>query len=67
MLGIRQSGLPDFRIANIIKDARLLNEAKEEAFSLIEKDPDLNRPEHEALRAVLLHRWAGRMDLAKIG
>jgi ATP-dependent DNA helicase RecG len=64
-MGVRQSGLPDFRIANIARDGRILNEARTDAFAMIEQDPDLGRPEHLLLREVLLHRWRERLDLAK--
>jgi ATP-dependent DNA helicase RecG len=36
--GIRQSGLPNFRVADIIKDAKILQEARVAAFDLIAKD-----------------------------
>jgi len=65
-LGTRQSGLPDFRVANILRDARLLEEARTEAFSVIETDPDLIRPEHAGLKTELLRRWGGRLELAGI-
>ncbi|MFH1081138.1 MAG: ATP-dependent DNA helicase RecG [Pseudomonadota bacterium] len=66
-MGVRQSGLPDFRVANIARDGQILNEARTDAFSLIEQDPFLSRPEHTLLREVLLHRWQERLDLAKTG
>ena len=66
-MGIRQSGLPDFRVANILRDGRILNEARKEAFSLVENDPFLEKPEHAALKEVLMKRWEGRLDLAKTG
>ncbi len=66
-MGTRQSGLPDFRVANILRDGRILNEARKEAFSVVEKDPFLEKPEHTMLREVLLKRWEGRLDLAKTG
>jgi len=66
-MGVRQSGLPDFRVANIARDGRILSEAKTDAFALIEQDPFLNKPEHLLLREVLLHRWQERLDLAKTG
>ena len=66
-LGIRQSGLPDFRVASIVRDSRILNEAKEDAYEVIDDDPRLSRPEHAALKAVLMERWKGRLDLAKAG
>jgi len=66
-MGTRQSGLPDFRVANILRDGRILNEARKEAFSLVENDPSLEKPEHALLKDVLLKRWEGRLDLAKTG
>ncbi|MCE5263520.1 MAG: ATP-dependent DNA helicase RecG [Deltaproteobacteria bacterium] len=64
-IGTRQSGLPDFRIANILRDGRILNEAKEDAFRLVEDDPGLERLDHHDLRAVLLRRWGARFEAAK--
>jgi ATP-dependent DNA helicase RecG len=65
-LGTRQAGLPDFRVANILRDGRVLEEARKEAFAVVEKDPDLSLPGHARLRAELLHRWGGRLELAGI-
>jgi ATP-dependent DNA helicase RecG len=67
MIGTRQSGLADFRIANLARDSRLLLEAREEALAWLEKDPRLSRSESRAMKAVLKHRWAGRLELGNIG
>ena len=40
-LGTKQSGLPQFRFANLIRDARILGQAREDAFELVRADPDL--------------------------
>jgi len=37
-LGTRQSGLPDFRVANLLRDGRILEQARQEAFTIAE-DP----------------------------
>jgi ATP-dependent DNA helicase RecG len=66
-LGTRQSGLPDFRIASIIRDARILNDAKEDAFGLAARDPLLEKPEHAILKEALLAKWQGKLELAKTG
>ncbi len=66
-LGTRQSGLPDFRIASIIRDARILNDAKEDAFALAGRDPQLAKPEHAILREALITKWQGKLDLARTG
>jgi len=66
-LGTRQSGLPDFRVAHIGRDIKILQEARTAAFKLVAEDPHLNRPEHEALKKVLAERWKGRLELAGTG
>jgi ATP-dependent DNA helicase RecG len=66
-MGTRQSGLPDFRIANILRDAQILSEAKSDAFSIIERDSRLERPEHQLMKEVLLRRWRGKMEHVKTG
>ena len=66
-MGTRQSGLPDFRVADILRDGRILGEAKADAFALVEEDPRLERPGHVTLREALLRRWGGRLELAKTG
>jgi len=65
--GIRQSGLPDFRVAHILRDTPILIEARKEAFRLIQEDPDLVHPSHAGVRDTLTRRWKGRMELATIG
>lgn len=65
--GTRQSGLPEFRVADLLRDGRVLEEARQEAFPLVAADPSLQRPEHRALREALLARWRGKLDLASVG
>jgi ATP-dependent DNA helicase RecG len=66
-LGTRQSGLPEFHVAELARDQKILIEAREEAFALVEVDPDLSRPENAALREALQARWRGRLSLARVG
>jgi ATP-dependent DNA helicase RecG len=65
--GTRQSGLPAFRVADLLRDGALLEEARGDAFALVAADPDLARPEHRALRGAVLARWRGKLDLASVG
>jgi len=67
LLGTRQSGLPDFRVANLIRDRGILQETRRAADLWLAADPRFERPESQPLRAVLAHRWAGRLELAEIG
>jgi ATP-dependent DNA helicase RecG len=65
--GTRQSGLPDFRVAHIIRDTPILIEARKEAFRLVEEDPALIQPSYSRMKDVLVKRWKGRLELATIG
>lgn len=67
LLGTRQSGLPDFRLADITRDARLLLEARREAVAWLDNDPSLSGPESQAMREVLIQRWGDRLELGGIG
>lgn len=51
-LGTKQSGLPDFKVADIIQDQFILAQAKEKAQALLEQDAELNLPEHTSLKKV---------------
>ncbi|MDI6808699.1 MAG: ATP-dependent DNA helicase RecG [Candidatus Eisenbacteria bacterium] len=56
ILGTRQHGLPELRIASLTADFGILTEAKEDAFQLIEKDPALADSDHQILRKTLDRR-----------
>jgi ATP-dependent DNA helicase RecG len=66
-VGTRQSGVADFRIAHILRDAHILAEARTDAFALAEKISGLDDGKYALLKKVLLHRWGGRFELAKTG
>jgi ATP-dependent DNA helicase RecG len=48
--GVRQSGLPEMKIADVRRDVAVLHEARTDAFALLAVDPKLARPEHRGLR-----------------
>jgi ATP-dependent DNA helicase RecG len=66
-LGTRQSGLPDFRVVNILTDSFLLQKARDEVFNLIKSDPEFLQEGHRVLKEIINARWKGRMELAQIG
>ena len=65
--GTRQSGIPNFKIANIIHDATLLEAAKSEAELLIKADPMLNAPVHQLLKQMLQKHWRDNLEIASVG
>ncbi len=60
--GIRQHGVTDFRVADLVKDVKLLREARCEALDVVKADPTLDSvPE---LKARLVRTLGDRLDLA---
>ncbi len=53
LLGTRQSGLPDMRLADLAAHAELLQAAHDDARLIVDRDPDLQSERGAALRALL--------------
>ena len=53
VLGIRQSGLPEFRLANIIEQTDLFQLANQEAIRFLSRDPNLQTNRGQALKNML--------------
>ncbi|MDZ7290886.1 MAG: ATP-dependent DNA helicase RecG [candidate division KSB1 bacterium] len=65
--GTRQHGLPELKIADIVKDAKTLFAAREEAFALIRQDPLLKNTTHATIREHLLKQYRERLEFVHIG
>lgn len=50
LFGIQQSGILDFKIADVFQDAKVLKNAAEEAGRILEDDPALKKPVHTSLK-----------------
>ena len=50
LFGIRQSGILDFRLADVFQDAKLLQAASAAADKILKDDPLLALPGHEGLK-----------------
>ena len=65
-LGTRQRGvLPDLRIADLLRDARLIAAAREAALASVRKDPELRRAPR--LADAVQRRFGARLALAGVG
>ncbi|HLB94566.1 MAG TPA: ATP-dependent DNA helicase RecG [Nitrospiria bacterium] len=65
--GTRQSGLPELRVASILRDAGWLSKARSEAQQILKEDPSLTAPDHIELREAVYRKWKDRLDLSRIG
>ena len=66
--GTRQAGMPSLRVANLIRDRKLLELAKREARSLLEdKTPEITDAEKRAAVDYLRTHWNRRYGLVEVG
>jgi len=67
LLGVRQHGLPEFRVANIVEDVHLLIRARDDAAAVIHDDPRLQNPAHAPLKSELRRRFRDRLAFIDVG
>lgn len=65
-MGARQSGLPGFKMANLVRDFEILKIARDHAFEILSQDPKLAKKEHQILREEVLKSF-GPTALAGVG
>lgn len=59
--GVRQSGLPEFKLANLLTDVTLLKEAQEAAKELILNDPNLKNPMNQKIKEMLYQKFGEQL------
>ena len=64
--GTRQSGLPEFRIANPVLDHNLLQTARKDAFRIVEDDPHLRKEENYQLKEYFISRYKEKVKYFNI-
>jgi len=62
VLGTRQHGLPEFRVARLPEDTELLVRARDLADAIVIADPTLSEPEHALLRDAVVARFGPELD-----
>jgi len=58
--GLRQHGLPDLKLADLIRDAAEIEVARQDAIDLIQADPALSRGEHQELKRLYTRIYGER-------
>jgi len=61
--GTRQSGLPEFKVADIIRDASILEATKLEAEMVINRDPDLVQSQHKLIKVLVEKEWSSQKKI----
>ncbi len=60
--GTRQSGIPTLTLANLIRDAEVLEVVRYEAFQWVAKHPTLDDKESYPIKAFLERKWGGKLE-----
>ncbi len=64
--GTKQSGILEFKIADIVRDEKILKAARKSAIELIEEDPHVQLPKHKAIAQTLADKLKRRGNWSKI-
>ncbi|NIL98792.1 MAG: ATP-dependent DNA helicase RecG [Planctomycetales bacterium] len=67
LFGTRQHGLPPLRVADLVRDADLVEVARQDAITLLAKDPGMVDPALALLRKRVLLRYGKVLDLGDVG
>ncbi len=67
LLGQRQSGAADIRVARFPEDNDLLSVAREMSRDVLERDPGLDRPDHAGLKERAVRRYPRAEALFRVG
>jgi ATP-dependent DNA helicase RecG len=65
LIGVQQAGFIDLKLANLVRDADTLAAARQAALTLMQKDPDLTKPAHAAIRAKIQRQSRQVAELLK--
>jgi ATP-dependent DNA helicase RecG len=65
--GTKQSGLPVFQIADLVKDVDIMEIAREDAQRIVASDPHLRSAENSMTRTAFLGRYQGAESFMQVG
>ena len=66
--GTKQAGMPGLRVANILRDRKLLELAKREAHAVVENlDPEITQEDRDRIMVHLRQHWQRRYGLVEVG
>ena len=65
--GTKQSGLPELKMAHILYDQELMKKARDAAFELVKKDPQLRSAEHAPVLKKFMKDYYNKLGLGEVG
>lgn len=67
ILGTRQSGILNFKIASLVKDQQLMTTARYIAEELLKNDPELSKPENQKIKQHFTDYHKEKVEWSRIG
>jgi ATP-dependent DNA helicase RecG len=67
LIGTRQHGGLNLKIADLLTDSTILDSARKEAFRVVEEDYKLENPEYQMIKSTYKERCMGRFNLIDVG
>lgn len=61
--GTMQHGLPEFKIANLFEDMKILQVAQNAAIKIINDDPKLEKQENQELKSLIEDKFTKRIEI----
>jgi ATP-dependent DNA helicase RecG len=65
IFGTQQSGLPELKYANVIEDTKILSDARETAFKIIESDGNLSDQNNSIIKKTLKENYSNHIHFAR--
>jgi ATP-dependent DNA helicase RecG len=65
LIGVQQAGFLDFKFANLLRDVETLDAARRAAIALVQKDPELQKPAHSAIKSKMERQTMQAAELLK--
>jgi ATP-dependent DNA helicase RecG len=66
MFGTQQSGIPEFKFANLIEDTNILLSVRDAAFKIITEDHNLSQPKNYLIRKIIHENYSDKILLSHI-
>jgi len=66
-VGTRQSGSPPMYLADLLRDASVVAEARRDALDLYLRDPTLADPALARMKQLIMKRWGETLGLGQVG
>jgi ATP-dependent DNA helicase RecG len=63
VLGVLQHGVPEFQLGDLVRDARLIHNAREAAKKILDEDPALKRSSNTELKKAILKKFGQQWAL----